>query len=153
MKYIWLVIMLMIIVRSIWLQRKRAASRGKLDAPREDLSFDAEDLFFESSPASEPCESGPELDLPEDPAGLGGDSTKVSNDSGYEGKLEKPARERRPDRCGNMDSRREPHGRCGGTELFDGGIGQREFIKGMVWSQILSPRGGIQASKRFRHRY
>ncbi len=153
MKYIWLIIMLIVIVRSIALQRKRAGYRGKLDAPRADLPFDEEDFFLESSPVGVPGESGPGLNMPECPAGRGGALTTVSDVSRSEGRLEKSARERRPD-CGkNIDSRQELHGCSGGTELFDGGIGQREFIKGMVWSQILGPRGGIQASKRFRYRY
>jgi hypothetical protein len=137
-KYIWLIIMLIIIVRSIVLQRKRTESRGTIDAPREDLSFDAEELYLESSPAREPGESGPGLSLPEYPAGRGG--------------KQEPAKECRAGRGSNIDSGQELRGRCGGPELFDGGIGQREFIKGMVWSQILGPRGGIQASKRFRYR-
>ncbi len=135
------------------LQRKRVESRGTIDAPREDPPFDAEELFLESSPAREPGESGTGLNLPEEQAGRGGDLTKVSSDSGYEGRQKKTARERISERGSNIDSCRELHGRCGGAELFDGGIGQREFIKGMVWSQILGPRGGIQASKRFRCRY
>ena len=153
MKYIWLIIMLIMIVRSIVLQRKRVESRGTIDAPREDPPFDAEELFLESSPACEPGESGTELDLPEEQAGRGGDLTKVSNKPGSEGRREGPVGERLSERGSNIDSCRELHGRCGGAELFDGGIGQREFIKGMVWSQILGPRGGIQASKRFRYRY
>jgi len=145
--------MLIMIVRSIVLQRKRVESRGTIDAPGADLPFDEEDFFLESSPVGVPGESGPGLNMPECPAGRGGALTTVSNVSRSEGRPEKPARERRPD-CGkNIDSRREIHGRSGGTELFDGGIGQREFIKGMVWSQILGPRGGIQANKRFRYRY
>ncbi len=130
---------------------KRSESRGKLDAPRAELPFDKEDFFLESSPVGEPGESGLGLNMPECPAGRGSGLTRVSNVSRTEGRQE-PAGEHRPDHGGNVDSRREIHGRCGETELFDGGIGQREFMKGMVWSQILGPRGGIQASKRFRYR-
>lgn len=153
MKYIWLVLMVIIILRSVELLMKRSESRGKFDAPRDDLPFNEEELLLESVPAGEPGESGPGLSLPEYPAMRGGDSTKVSNDSGYKGRQVETAGERRPDCGNNIDCRQELHGRCDGAELFDGGISQREFIKGMVWSQILGPRGGIQANKRFKHRY
>lgn len=153
MKYIWLVLMGIIILRSVRLLMKRYESRGKSDAFLDELPFNSEDLFLESTPAGEPGESGPGLNLPEYPASRGGELTTVSNDSGHKGRQVKPAGERRAGRGKNIDSLQELYGRCDGPELFDDGISQREFIKGMVWSQILGSRGGIQADKRFKHRY
>lgn len=152
MEYIWLIIMVAIILRSVGRLMERSGYRGKFELPRKELPYDEDDLFLESTPSGEPGESIPALILPEYPAARGG-VTVAGNVSRYEGRQEETAVQRRHDRGGNIDACRElDDGRCGETELFEGGIGQREFIKGMVWSQILGPRGGIQASKRFRYR-
>lgn len=151
MEYIWLIIMVVIILRSVGRLMERSGYRGKIEIPRKELPYGEDDLFLESTPAGEPGESKPELGLPEYPAGRGSLAV-VSNVSRYEGRQEGPPVRIRPERGGNIDTRREHDGRCGAAELFDGGISQQEFIKGMVWSQILGPRGGIQASKRFNHR-
>lgn len=149
MEYIWLVFLLVIILRSVDLLMKRSDSRGKPGAPRDD---GAEDLFFESSPAAGQGESRLELNLPGYLTGRGGDLTTVSHDSGYKERREEPAGERRSGQGDKVDSRRELPGRFGEAELFEGGISRKEFVKGMVWSQILGSRGGIQANKGFKHR-
>jgi len=144
-KYIWLFFMLLIILRSIRLLVKRSESWGKPDAPRDESPFYQEDPYLESSPVGGPGEDEPELNLPEYPNGLGDDLTTVSAVSGYEGRPDELARECRSDQ--------ELHGRYVGPELFDGKIYPGEFIKGMVWSQILDSRGGIQAKNRFKYSY
>lgn len=47
----------------------------------------------------------------------------------------------------------EPAGsaRGSGYQLLAGGLTQHEVIKGMVWHQILGPRGGLQANRRRRY--
>lgn len=152
MEYIWLIIIVVVILRSVGRLMERSGYRGKLELPRKELPYDEDDLFLESIPAGAPGQSGPELKLREFPAGRGGDLTVAGDVPRTVGMQKEPAGQRPPG-CGrNVGSRRELDGSCGAAELFDGGIGQREFIKGMVWSQILGPRGGIQASKRFKYR-
>ncbi len=152
MEYIWLIIIVAIILKNLGRLTERYGSRGKIDFPREEPPFDAEDLLLESTSGGEPGESEPEPDLTAYPDGRGG-LVVVSNVSRNEERQEGPPVRRRPEHGWDTDTGREPdYGRCGAAELFDGGISQREFIKGMVWSQILGPRGGIQASKRFRYR-
>lgn len=151
MEYIWLIIIVAIILKNLGRLTERYGSRGKIDFPREEPPFDAEELLLESTSDGEPGGSGPEPHLTAYPDGQG-NLAVVSSVPRYEGRQEGPPVRRRPERGRNTDTSREPDdGRCG-LELFEGGIGQREFIKGMVWSQILGPRGGIQTSKRFRYR-
>ncbi|MFX4263455.1 hypothetical protein ACOBQJ_14820 [Pelotomaculum propionicicum] len=154
MKYIWLIIMVVIILRSVGRLMERSGYRGKFELPRKELPYDEDDLFLESAPAGEPGEGGSEADLPGFPAGRGGggDLTAAGDVPRTVGMLKEPAGQSPPERGRDVGSRRELDGRCGAAELFEGGISQREFIKGMVWSQILGPRGGIQASKRFKYR-
>lgn len=156
MEYIWLIIIVAIILKNLGRLMDRYGSRGKLDFPREELPFDADELLLESTPSGEMYESETEYDLPEYPAARGGELTVIIGDSGnegrQEGRQEGPAGKRRPAHDRDTGTRREIGGHCGVEEMFDGGIGQGEFIKGMVWSQILGPRGGIQASKRLRYR-
>lgn len=148
MEYIWLIIMVAIILRSVGRLMERSGYRGKFELPRKELPYDEDDLFLESTPSGEPGKSIPALSLPEYPAARGGDLTAAGDGSRTAGVQKGPAGQRPPERGGNIDTCREPDDGLCGAELFGGGISQREFIKGMVWSQILGPRGGLQASKR-----
>lgn len=151
MEYIWLIIIVAIILKNLGRLTERYGSRGKLDFPREEPPFDADELLLESTADGKPGESEPDPDLTAYPDGRGSLAV-VSNVSRYEERQEGPPVRRRPERGRDTDTSREPDDGSCGLELFESGIGQREFIKGMVWSQILGPRGGIQASKRFRFR-
>lgn len=152
MEYIWLIIMVAIILRSVGRLMERSGYRGKFELPRKELPCDEDDLLLESTPSGEPGESIPALSLPEYPAARGGDLTAAGDVTMTVGMQKEPAGQRPPERGRNIDTCRELDDGLCGAELFAGGISQREFIKGMVWSQILGPRGGLQASKRLNHR-
>jgi len=152
MKYIWLFIMVLVVLRSIRLLVKRSRSWGKPDAPWDDLSFNPEDMFPGSSPVGEPGENKPGLNLPEYPTRQSDDTSAGGAIAGYEGMPEEltNTKECRLDQDNKMNTCREHHVRHGGAELYDGMVCPGEFFKGMVWSQILGSRGGLQAKKRFK---
>ena len=180
MEYFWLIILAFIIFRAIAGQPRRYEPRGKYDVPREDFPYKEEEMLYAEEEllpaglsAGEPGERRQELNVPAGPAGRGGDLTHAGAESGYEGRRPGPSGVRRSGRGGDLtkrlsyESRQEgPAGerrqstgprrelnRCrSGEELFEDGLSRQEVIKGIVWSQILGPRGGIQANRRFRYR-
>lgn len=126
MKYIWLILILFIIVKSVRQLLNRSTPRDKHVGPREESSSGREDLFLNSSPVGEPGRNEPKLNTLEDPTRGSGDPTAIST---------------------NITTCREHHDPHGGAEPFDGIVCPGEFIKGFIWSQILGPRGGLQAKK------
>ncbi|MBP7331402.1 MAG: hypothetical protein BWY65_01556 [Firmicutes bacterium ADurb.Bin373] len=161
-------------------QPGRYKPRGKFDVPREGLPYNEKEMPYAEKemppagfPAGEPGERRREFNVPPDPARRGGDLTHAGAEYGYAGRRQSPAGVRRSGRSGNLTKElsygsrqegpagerrqstgpsRELNRRRSGEELFEDGLGRQEVIKGMVWSQILGPRGGIQASRRFRYR-
>lgn len=159
MENLWIIIIVALIIRSIVAKSKETGRRSdklreemlrarrKHNVPREDPVFNEEGLVLESAPGFEPVENRPH---PEWEEGFAGPAVVITK----AGRQEIPGGERRPVPGDiNTDSFRKYDDSRGGEDLFEDGISRQEFIKGMVWSQILGPRGGIQASRRFRYRY
>ncbi|OPY57414.1 MAG: hypothetical protein A4E55_01681 [Pelotomaculum sp. PtaU1.Bin035] len=127
MEYIWLLLIMFIIFRSIKILAKRSRIWAKPGGPRDGPPFKREEQFTERSPYGEPCENELVLNIPGYLAGSAGPTAAGDN---------------------NVNTCQDLHGRHGGSELFDGIVCPGQFFKGMVWSQILGARGGLQAKKR-----
>jgi len=128
MKYIWFLLILFIVIRSIRQLRKRSISWDKPDGPFEETACEREEILFDSSPVDEPGNNELMLDTPEYLTGESSEPTTENTD---------------------IAACREHQGRPDQSEPFDGIIRPGEFVKGFVWSQILGPRGGLQAKKHY----
>lgn len=175
MKYIWLLFMVIIIFRMIW---RRSRAQGKFDGSWGSQSPGQKDLPWKRSPKGEERDFRPKLNLPEYLTRRSDGTATGDADSKEEGKPrpavedgatgvgkqdwkkkpEKTLREERSGdtavlpRCSLEDQKeaapRERHGWQGDSDLFDDVICPGEVIKGIVWSQILGPRGGHRAKRR-----
>jgi len=121
-------LMIWIIVRSI--RSARRSTTREQPVTGEGSSFGREDIAPENYPFSEPDENRFE---PEPP----GELNRGSGDLNAGGTW--PAA---PPGC------RQHQGRHREQEPFDDLVSSGVWVKGFVWSQILGPRGGVQATKK-----
>ncbi|MDD4334958.1 MAG: hypothetical protein PHY77_05050 [Desulfotomaculaceae bacterium] len=150
---------MIILFRAIGRQPRRYEPRGKYDVPREGLPYYEKEMPYNENEMLYAEEEMPysEEELP--PAGTESGYAgrrqgptvvrgNLNKESSHESRPEGPVRERRQ----NTGSRQELHVICSDDELFADGLSRQEVIKGMVWSQVLGPRGGIQATRPSRYR-
>lgn len=175
MKYIWLLFMMIIVVRMILHLSERSRAQGKFDGPWGGPPSGQKDLPQKRAPKGEESEFKPKLNIPEyltrrngDPAA--GDAVSKKQEEPWSdveagaaviGKIDrgKKPEERLMEvgdtavlsQCSREDQKeaahRERNRRCGEVDLFDDMFCPGEVIKGVVWSQILGPRGGLHAKR------
>lgn len=149
MKYIWIILMVFLLIRSIKLLARQAGT-GTSDGSNARVPTPAygEKTWAESPPASEPGANGTYAYLPENQAGWPGhtpagetEPRRAPENLAGVRRLERDEKAApSPERCRRGD---EPMPVAG--MVFPG-----ELLKGMVWLQILDSRGGLQAKKRYR---
>ncbi len=170
MEYLWLVILVAIILKFIGRQpvgrqSRRYRPRGKFDLPRQNLPDNEEDVGYneeempyaqkeipygrkESPPdnwsSCEPAERWREADIQVGQVGRDDGLIHAAAESGFAGNPQVPAAIGGP-RSGKHV---EPEESCSNNELFADGLNEQELIKGVVWSQILGSRAGIQGARR-----
>lgn len=178
MKYIWLLFMIIIVFRMIWRLAERSRAQGKLDGPWGGPSSGQGDLPWKRAPKGEEREYRPQLNIPEYLTRRGGDTTAGDTASKEKEKprpaiedgtavIEKTDRGKKPEKCLREDllgdtavlsqcsredqkeaAPRERNRHRGEADLFDDMICPGEVMKGIIWSQILGPRGGLRAKRR-----
>lgn len=178
MKYIWLLFLMIIVFRMLWRLAERSRTQGGFDGSWGGPSSGQGELPRKSSPKVEEREYKPKLNIPEYLTRRSGDpaaGSKVSKEpekprSDVEGgaamaekpgKKEKPGKRRREDhledtavlsQCSKEDQKeaahRERNRHRGEVDLPEDMICPGEVMKGIIWSQILGPRGGLRANRR-----
>ncbi|MDD4169066.1 MAG: hypothetical protein PHD36_02180 [Desulfotomaculaceae bacterium] len=143
MKYILALFILIIILRGI----RRAQSFSTREIP--DRLGDAMSFNQEESFPDRPAEKGYELGLPGNLAGPGREPVTVSDTPGYRDSTEQLAGNCQSDHGNDFTAYRNQQGSDDEIEINDGNIYPRDVINGMIWSEILGPRGGIKSRKRF----
>ncbi|MDD3652959.1 MAG: hypothetical protein PHO01_02055 [Desulfotomaculaceae bacterium] len=139
MKYIWLILLMLIILKIIrqskHFETQQISSRG------------VESINPQECPLDRPSEGGHELGLP---GNLIRSSSEVTVNASPEYKdiseqLTGNCRKNDFKYCNNQDNRVK-----GSVEMdMNSYIHPRDFVKGMIWFQILGPRGGIKPKKLF----
>lgn len=152
MKYIWIILMLFLILRSIRLLARRGETPERAGARVPAPSY-GEDRWTESPSASEPGENGAQLTLPEYPPGwyertAAGDTETGDTGTGFAAP-EENTEVRGHARSPITNVYQESRGCSEKAAPVDGTAFPGELIKGMIWMQILDSRGGLQAKKRY----
>lgn len=178
MKYIWLLFMMIIVFRVIWRLSERSRAQGKFDGPWGGPPSGQKDLPRNRAPKGEENEYRPKLNIPEYLTRRSSDPVAGDAVSKGEGKLRptvedgtaaivktdwgKTSEKRLSEdhlgdtavlsQCSREDQQeaahRERNRHRGEVDQFDDMICPGEVIKGVVWSQILGPRGGLHAKRR-----
>lgn len=143
MKYIWLLFMLIIIVRGIR-RAQRFRTRETPEQFGDTMIFNQEENF-----PDRPAEKRYELSLPGNFAGPSSEQVTVSAASGSKDSPEHLTGNGQSDHGNDFTTCRDRQESGGEIEINDGNVHPRDFIKGMIWFQILGPRGGIKSRKRF----
>lgn len=172
MKTIWIIILLVILVRSIWRRMERTGAPDRYEEPAGTTPSDLEEPPLESVP-----EDGGrrKLNLPDYITGRGSGPVAPVEEDETPAVAERAAMSRPPveaERPGSLARElrlevedclplpenlpnqtrvctpRERRKRRGGGDYFIDISGPGQVLKGVVWAEILGPRGGIQAKRR-----
>ena len=172
MKTIWIIILLVILVRSIWRRMERTGTPGQYEEPAGTAPSDLEEPPLESVPGDG---GRRKLNLPDYITGRGGGPVapveegepqavaegaaiaRRSVEAEQPGSLARelrieaedclPLPENLPEQT-RVCAPRERRKRHGGGDYFINISGPGQVLKGVVWAEILGPRGGIQAKRR-----
>ncbi len=172
-KTIWIIIFLVVLLRSIWRRMERTGSAGRYEEPVGTAAPDPVEL----PPEHEPGERGRrKLNLPDYITGRGSGSDASGGEGAPRSVPEKaaagrlslevegrPGRKAREVNIALPDRRSLPENLPGQTfaaaprrsrrqraeEYFiDFSDGPEQVLKGIVWAEILGPRGGRQMQRR-----
>lgn len=166
MKYVWAIFILAVILKSVWRLVERARAQGNYGDARAGLPSRQGDQPWGGAAKGEAARRGsPPADAPapvleEKLRSARMDGAPTGAEPGWERQLEKSFREGRlrenegaaaaacpgEDQAGTAARRRQK--RHGDADMFDDLICPGEMIRGVVWSEILGPRGGLRAKKR-----
>ncbi|MHB8985757.1 MAG: hypothetical protein ACYC38_07435 [Eubacteriales bacterium] len=163
MKYVWTIFILAVIAKSVWQAIERAKAQGKTDGipvnlptwqgePRRSAAKGAA-AQKDGPPAVVPAPGGEENSLCPRVNGA-----PAGAEPGWVRQSEKPLREGKPTEtaaaaaCQGEEQAgagaRRYQQRRGSMDVFDGLVCPGEMLRGVVWSEILGSRGGLQAKGR-----
>lgn len=161
MKYVWAFFILAVIAKSVWQAIERAKARGETDGIPVNLPTWRREPRRGTAKGAAAEKDGPPAGVPAPAVEENSLCPRVNGapagaEPGWVRQPEKPLREGKPpetaaaaacqgeERAGARRSRQ----RRGNMDVFDGLVCPGEIIRGVVWSEILGSRGGLQAKGR-----